>query len=123
MDLQFWIWLIIIVITLIARASKKKPPQPAPPEDYEEREQPSSKPLTFEELLREIQAAKQQRRPEPEPVRPFRQPEPQPTVYKEIDYDDDLKEEEEDLETVPAAKDDSTAMDVYERAKREAFSR
>jgi hypothetical protein len=54
---QFWIWLIVIVITLIARANKKKQQQ-------SEHDQPEfggpqeSKPISFEDLLREIQASK-----------------------------------------------------------------
>jgi len=124
MDIQFWIWLIIIVITLIARARKQKPrPQPREEQESWEQERPSSKPLTFEELLKEIQAAKQQQKAPAEPIRPYVQKAPEPTVYKEVDYDDDVAEEEQDLETIPAARDDRSSMDVYERAKREAFSR
>jgi hypothetical protein len=129
MDIQFWIWLIIIVITLIARASRQKRPQPPARDDYGEEEKPNSPPLTFEELLREIQEAKEQRQQpsrEPrqirpaEPIRPYVEAEPEPTAYKEIDYDDNVGEEEQDLETVT---DDRQTMDAYERAKREAFSR
>ena len=133
MDIQFWIWLIIIVITLIARASRQKRPQPPSREEYREEEKPNSPPLTFEELLREIQAAKEQRQPpskesarqvrQSEPIRPYVEAESEPTVYKEVDYDDNLGEEEQDLETVTGTRDDSQSMDVYERAKREAFSR
>jgi hypothetical protein len=133
MDIQFWIWLIIIVITLIARASRQKRPQPPPREDYQEKEKPSSRPLTFEELLKEIQAAKEQRQQAPqeparqirpaEPMRPYAEAEPEPTVYKEVDYDDNVGEEEQDLETITEERDDRQSTDVYERAKREAFSR
>jgi hypothetical protein len=127
MDIQFWVWVIIIVITLIARARKQKqPPQPQQPDENWEQEKPGSRPLTFEELLKEIQAAKEpQQKPASEPIRPYRQTEtrPQPTVYKELDYDDDLGEEEQDLETLTPERDDRNAADVYERAKQEAFSR
>jgi hypothetical protein len=127
MDIQFWVWLIIIVLTFLARARKKnpKPPPPQERESWERDEKPSSRPLTFDELLREIQGAKELRRPEPEPapVR-TRQLEPAPPISKkEVDYDDDLREEEQDLETIHTARDDNQSTDVYERAKREAFYR
>jgi hypothetical protein len=57
---QFWIWLIIIAVTLISRAFKKKPEQ-------SEHNQPEfggpqeNKPISFEDLLREIQASKSSR--------------------------------------------------------------
>lgn len=122
MDIQFWIWLIIIVITLIARAGRQKP-KPAPRQDDEGRGadgQPQRGPMTFEDLLREIQAAKEIRetptRPQA-PAGPYRQPEP---TYQEVDYDDNIGEEEEDLETIV---DDQRTSDIYERAKQQAFSR
>jgi hypothetical protein len=131
MDIQFWVWLIIIVITLIARASRQKPRQQPPPQDeHPEQEAPSNRPLTFEELLREIQAAKEQRQPREEASRPIRQAEPirsyqepEQTTHKELDYDDNLGEEEQDLETVGSQQDDQKSTDVYERAKRDAFFR
>jgi type IV secretory pathway VirB10-like protein len=123
MDIQFWIWLIIIVLTFVARARKQKPkPQPQQEQESWEEEKPSSRPLTFEELLREIQQAKEPPPPEPQPVRPYRQVVPEPTTYREVDYDDNIGEEERGLETVPAG-DESRATEVYERAKQEAFSR
>jgi len=127
MDTQFWIWLIIIVITLVARAYRAKS-KPQPREDAEPRRQegPSHRPLTFEELLKEIQSAnepKEVNEPPFEPVRPYRaEPvyrKPEPT-YQEVDYDDNLGEEEQDLET---AVDDSKTTDIYETAKQQAFAR
>lgn len=118
MDTQFWVWLIIVVITLLARGlSKKKegPQQQQPDEDYGEPSQPSSKPISFEELLREIQASKAPARREPEPVKPAPQ-------Y--VDYDDNLGEEEQDLEEVDYdyQKQDNIYQ-VYEDAKQQAFMR
>jgi hypothetical protein len=125
MDIQFWIWVIIVVLTLVARARRQKPkpePRQDDPADSGRRESDSQRPMTFEELLKEIQAAKEERaQPKPEPVRPFLQtPPPSRPVYKEVDYDDDLKEEEQDLETV---FEDQRSNEVYEQAKRQAFNR
>jgi hypothetical protein len=41
-----------------------------------------------------------------------------------VDYDDDLQSEEKDLETIRSDyRRDDAIYDVYEKAKREAFSR
>jgi hypothetical protein len=130
MDIQFWIWLIIIVITLIARAVRKKPEQrPRQEERWDEDSRPeekSQRPMSFEELLREIQESKETREtPAPAaPIKPYRIPEPayrppEPT-YQDVDYDDNIGEEAQDLETVTA---DQTSTDIYERAKQQAFLR
>jgi hypothetical protein len=113
-NIQFWIWLIVIVVSLIARARKKqRPPQqntrrPSQPE-FEE----ASKPLTFEELLREIQGSKAPS-PKPSPVRPV----------EVVDYDDGLGEEAKSLERTdspfPAPQ---RTNDIYEKAKQQAFFR
>lgn len=109
MDIQFWVWVIIIVITLIARANKKKEPQ-SPPFDPSTGNDPS-KPISFEDLLREIQAAKA-----PKPVA-------QPAKSNEIDYDDDLEEEAKPIERPEFAYSDDHIYETYEKAKREAFSK
>jgi hypothetical protein len=126
MDLQFWIWLIIVVAAFLARAMKK-PPQGEAPEkrrdpDYEP--QTGNKPMTFEELLREIQQAKTPPPPvvrEPETPKRSYQPAPPAKSY-EVDYDENLEDEEQDLETIPTYREDRSA-EVYEKAKREAFQR
>jgi hypothetical protein len=116
-NIQFWIWLIVIVVTLIARARKKRGPvekdtatRPSRPQQEIDA---SPKPMTFEELLREIQASKT---PPPRPI-------PAKTVDV-VDYDDDLQEEAKSLErtdyTYPQPKPSS---DIYEKAKQEAFFR
>jgi hypothetical protein len=129
MDIQFWIWLIIIVITLIARATKKKPPEQRPRQEerWDEQSRPeekSQRPMSFEELLREIQESKDTREAPEAPIKPYRIPEPayrppQPT-YQEVDYDDNIGEEEQDLETIG---DEQKSTEIYERAKQQAFSR
>ena len=116
-NIQFWIWLIVIVVTLIARARKKRIPPgkdtaTRPSRPHTEMEQ-SPKPMTFEELLREIQASKA--------------PPPKPTVVKEVDvvvYDDDLQEEAKSLErTDYSYPQPQKTSDIYEKAKQEAFFR
>jgi hypothetical protein len=125
MDIQFWIYLIIGIIYLVSRALKKtenplppdKPGQkpdrqinydPTPPMD-------KPKPLTFEELLREITEAKA-------PPKPVYQPRPE--VKQEfVDYDDQIGEEEQDLEDVDYNKGKARSYAVYEDAKRMAFER
>jgi hypothetical protein len=115
MDMQFWIWLIIIVVTLIARANKKKPQT----FDQERTQNPSaptqeSKPVSFEDLLREIQASKA-----PKPV--LKQVPVAPKQDFE-DYDDNLEEENKSLERAAPYSEDRT-YETYENAKKAAFSR
>jgi hypothetical protein len=117
-NIQFWIWLIVIVITLIARARKK--PKPVEPDSSEmpSRQRPveeeGSKPMTFEELLREIQGAKTVR---PEPVATTS------TVEVE-DYEDEAKTEEKRLEQIHDTHTErQKTYDIYEKAKQEAFFR
>jgi hypothetical protein len=119
MDIQFWVWLIVIVITLIARANKKKP-QPFEQESNLPPNSPSNdtKPVTFEDLLKEIQAAKT-----PKPVAVSNAPKKvvQPK-YDFEDYDDDLQDEGKSLEKAPSYSED-TIYETYENAKKAAFSR
>jgi hypothetical protein len=123
MDIQFWIWLAIIIITFLARAGKKK--QQEMEESAPDREATDQqKPITFEDLLREIQASKSPAPPppvtKPEPVQASRYQKPEPVV----DYDDDLKDEvQEELETVTNYRREDEIYEVYEKAKREAFAR
>lgn len=123
-DFQFWIYLIAGVIYLINRARKKREagsvevPTPKAERRYERQQeaQPSpQKGLTFEELLREITEAK---------VAPAKSPIPLPKS-EYVDYDDDLKEEEQDLEDVSGdyRKKDKAFYDTYEEAKKQAFNR
>ena len=121
MDIQFWVWLIVIVITLIARANKKK--QQPQSFDPEQREIPKSqttdtKPVTFEDLLREIQASKAPK-PKPVQVAPKQVPSKQ---YEVEDYDDNLEDENKSLERTDYYANDKF-NETYENAKKAAFSR
>jgi hypothetical protein len=127
MDLQFWIYLIIGAIYLISRALKKpEQQQPKDVHDYKPDRQvrydstpPIEKPkqLTFEELLREITEAKQ-----PKPTVAAAPAYPKADV---VDYDEEIGEEEQDLETV--TYEDRRKNNIYntgyEEAKRQAFER
>lgn len=119
MDIQFWVWLIVIVITLIARANKKKP-QSFEPEhrDYPDSSAGETKPISFEDLLREIQAAKT---PKPKPAHIP----PKPVIARQYDvedYDDNLQDETKSLERTDYYADDKI-YETYESAKKAAFSR
>lgn len=132
MDLQFWIWLIAIVAMFLARAMRKAPKGPETPDrptqaDSDD-DSSGNKPMTFEELLREIQQAKTP--PRPAPPAPEIQTRPTYKSIKsipeaksyDVDYDEEIEEEEKDLETIPRYGDDR-ATEIYETAKREAFQR
>lgn len=130
MDLQFWIWLIAIVAMFLARALRKAPQGPQTPDQQQRSDQdddsaPDNKPMTFEELLREIQQAKTPPKPAtpaPQiPTRPSYQTSTPPKSY-EVDYDDDIGNEEQDLETIPSYGN-SRSSEAYDNGKRDAFQR
>ena len=114
MDFQFWIWLLIVVATLLSRALKK-PAKRVEEQPHTGSDDSDHKPVTFEELLREIQGSKQPNQ-ETKPLEPAK-----PIKSYRTDYDEQLEEEEEDLETIPASDDRS--YEVYEKAKQDAFHR
>lgn len=121
-NLQFWIWLIVIVVTFLARSKKK--PQPPTSSGEPDETPPESKPISFEDLLREIQASKEPK-PTPQPKvispKPILQPTPASTY---TDYDDEIEEEEQDLERVDYKKrDQDETFEAYEKAKLAAFNR
>jgi hypothetical protein len=124
---SFWVSVIIAIIYVIARALKKPENQPKDVGDYRpdrpvkyDSTPPSTskpKPLTFEELLREITEAKQPAQPSYE----TRRPEP-----RYVNYDEDLKDEEEDLEEVSQNKrykEEERVNKAYQEAKLQAFNR
>ena len=119
MGLSFWIYIIIAIVFAIIRQMKKSAKesgdQPRNNPDYDHSE---SKPMTFDELLREIQASKNPSPPAPVSTKP---------EYKSlkpsfVDYDDDIKNEEKSLETI-STTNDNRSFEMYERAKHDAFYR
>jgi len=112
-EIKIIIWVVLGIIYIISRARKKSTPDsaPRPVEDYSE-----EKPVTFEELLKEIQGAKT----------PKTQPQPviEPVSSYQTDYDENLKEEEEPLEKVDYSyRNQDSIYETYEKAKQEAFNR
>jgi hypothetical protein len=112
MSVKVIIWIIIGIFYLISRL-RKKPENPSPrPTERPNEPETFDKPVTFEELLKEIQAAKT---PKPQPVL-------QKTDY--VDYDDDLEEEAKPLEKADYNYYDKDKIyETYEKAKQEAFHR
>ena len=116
MDEKILIYIIIGVIYFLFNRLKKKNP-----EDEQEAERPSDqpsdyerpRPVSFEELLKEITEGKQ-----PKPAATVVRPEPQP-VY--VDYDDEIESEEKTLEKVTF--DQERTNEIYENAKKMAFNR
>ncbi len=103
------IWIIIGIVYLISRARKKQQTPPETPAEYES--EIPAKPVSFEDLLKEIQASKAPK-PQPKPVQQY------------TDYDDDLEEEEKDLEKVDYSyRNQDQIYETYEKAKKEAFNR
>jgi hypothetical protein len=122
-DFQFWLYVIIGVIYLLTRL-KKKPeqqndfPSGRPEKPVQKFEPPTvkpstaalPKPLTFEELLKEITESKFQ-----EPAKP---------QQEYVDYDDQLEEEAKDLEDVDYDyRKKDKIYDVYDKGKLEAFNK
>ena len=124
MDFQFWVWLIIVAVTLISRALKKSAKTPNTPTNQPHTtsdNEPDHKPVSFEDLLREIQASKTPATPSDRQQRSKQIQPSKPIKSYDVDYDDGLEDEEKDLEKIPS--DDTRSTEVYENAKREAFSR
>lgn len=114
---QFWLYVIIGIIYFVSRMRKKPEQRPKDLGDYQpakpvQFDQPTAKPVvgrpvTFEELLREITEGKSLKS-EPEVV----------------DYDDQVGKEEQDLEEVDYDyKKKDKIYEVYEQAKAQAFVR
>lgn len=118
-------WIIVAAIYLLTRARKKQPNRPPAQPSEQSGEEQAPGPISFEDLLKEIQGSKRQQTPAPPEVKSARKPipqrEPVPQAYQ--DYDDDIEDDEKDLEEV---RDDvdrkrDEIYDVYEKAKKEAF--
>src|SRR5690349_3460209 len=126
-NIKIWFYVLIGVVYVISwflkknrEASKNAPPRPTTrdDEDFEDVESYPERPkqLTFDELLREITQGKQ---PAPPAV-----VQPQTRRAEYVDYDDDLKDEEQDLEDISTDyRKKSNVYDVYEKAKSDAFNR
>lgn len=124
-DVQLWIYIILGIIYLISRLRKKPqetsdfpeygPENPVPQSQAGKgkKSEDTSRPVTFEELLREITEGKTLAVPEKKPAR-------EPEI---ISYEDDLGEEERSLEKESYENRDDRIKSAYEEAKRQAFLR
>lgn len=120
-------WVIYGIIFLVYywfknRAKKNAPDQPTAP-DYQESttSTTTAKPVTFEDLLREIQAAKS---PTPEPKPAPQKPYLETANYPQYeDYDDEIEDEvKQPIEqTAYDYRKQDNIYDVYEKAKQAAF--
>jgi hypothetical protein len=123
MDEKILIYIIIGIIYFLFNRLKKKAPEEQEvegPSDQSSENRP--RPVSFEELLREITEGKQQPKPE-QPVfeqKPRYRPEPDPQPAY-VDYDDDIEIEEKSLEKVTF--DQARTNEIYENAKKMAFNR
>lgn len=123
MDEKILIYIIIGIIYFLFNRLKKNNKQ-----EEGDAERPTSpagngtpRPLTFEELLKEITEGKQTKPDEPVielPKSEYKLPQPQPAY---VDYDDEIQEEEKSLEKV--SFDQERINQVYEDAKKLAFNR
>ncbi|MFM7487593.1 MAG: hypothetical protein ACKO13_11835 [Cytophagales bacterium] len=113
---SFWIWLIIVVISFFAQRKKKQTPSV----DRDSAPMgPESKPISFEDLLKEIEASKNPQQTIFQEQKTKSQP-----VANDTDDDDELLEEAQGQERVDYKKrDEDTTFDVYEKAKQAAFNR
>ncbi|MFN5168653.1 MAG: hypothetical protein ACK5DD_03455 [Cyclobacteriaceae bacterium] len=127
---SIWIYIIIAVVSWLVQANNKRKKQQ---EEERRRQQPTyepdsptPKPMSFEDLLREIQAGKTPttQAPPPAPAKPVL------ADTWEQDYDDEIEDEIKPLETEkPLERADYSYQNqdeiyqTYEKAKADAFQR
>ena len=122
MDEKVLIYIVIGIIYFLFNRLKKKNPEEQeverPTDQQSDSERP--RPVSFEDLLREITEGKQPKSAPPvfESKPQYRQPELKPTY---VDYDDDIEVEEKSLEKVTF--DQERTNEIYENAKKMAFNR
>jgi hypothetical protein len=123
MDEKVLFYIILGIVYFIFSRLKKKPNQEA---EYEEGDAPESssdkpRPVSFEDLLREITEAKQQPKPQ---TRPLETSTPDGSMEQSpayADYDDEIEDEVEVFER--QRQEQERVSQVYEQAKKQAFSR
>jgi len=116
-------WIVVGIIYLLSKARGKQKKQFDAPMDRSE-PTPEAKPISFEDLLREIQEAKNPKPPlEQKPVAQQPSSSRLPKPYDYQDFDDDLEEEEKKQPVKPDYKSDDQIYGIYEEAKKQAFIR
>jgi hypothetical protein len=114
-------WVILFLVYIFARKKKETPPPSKKQKPLGEPNVPSSgRPLTFEELLREIQTSKAPK-PAPHPTRPTQ--EEKKWEPKRVDYDDDIPQPKVLEDTGYDYRNQDRIYEVYENAKKQAFER
>ncbi|NOT73673.1 MAG: hypothetical protein HOP08_02005 [Cyclobacteriaceae bacterium] len=123
-ELKILVWIVIGIVYLFARKRKKDAeaaqPKRRPVEsDYETETPPVSKPVTFEDLLREIEGSKKaQRLPEPVPE----YVEEEKTDWKPYDYEEEVVEKKKPIEdTNYDYRKHDKIYETYENATKYAF--
>ena len=112
MSTQVIIWLVVMAVIFLSRLGKKNPAKPSRPDNGESHSE--NRPLTFEELLREIEGAKTERQPKMEAE-----------TWKDVNYDDeDRRQEVKPLEdTNYDYRKHDEIYETYEKARLAAFNR
>ena len=117
-EVKIIIWIVIGLVYLFSRRKKKQSQQPSGPvESEQEYDTPAPKPVSFEELLREIQGMK---KPAPPP-----QPAPVPTYEKKDwePYPYELEEQKQLEDANYDYKKHDKIYEVYDNATKQAFTR
>ena len=117
-EVKIIIWIVIGLVYLFSRRKKKQSQQPSGPvESDREYDTPTPKPVSFEELLREIQGMK---KPAPPP-----QPAPVPTYEKKDwePYPYELEEQKQLEDANYDYKKHDKIYEVYDNATKQAFNR
>ena len=118
MEPKLIFWIIGLILYFWIKSRKGSSPAGGPTESSEQSPiPPPGKTITFEDLLREIEATKAPKRPEPQP---------QPETFDEFDENFEEAEVNETIPKTEAASQELQKEDVYqtyEKAKSEAFAR
>lgn len=128
-DFKWLFYIVVAIIYFIVKSKNKKTSEQTSDSKTFDQNQPTtskSKPVTFEDLLKEIQQGKAPNQPKPQPkavIQPIAQaPQSRPTKYE--DYDDNIEKDEKGLEDVAYDyRDQDKIYETYEKAKKEAFGR
>jgi hypothetical protein len=113
-------WIILFLVYIFVRKKKDNAPIPQRKKPEAVPHNPSSgRPLTFEELLKEIQSSKM---PKPAAGQVFPKQEGQ-RESRRIDYDDDIPETKVLEDSNYDYRNQDRIYEVYENAKKQAFER
>ncbi len=118
-EVKIIIWIIIGLVYLFSRRKKKPvPSDPSKtPESDQEFDAPAPQPVTFEELLREIQGKKKPA-PVPQPI-PSIETEKQPWAPFPYKVEERKQLEDKDFDY----RDNDKIYEIYDNATKEAFNR